>query len=59
MQAELIAALREFSLERPVFFKDTTDFHYPSLLADSAFLADAMHTFIIAIHGRRSLRTSR
>ena len=46
-EAELISALRELAERSPVFFKDTTDFHYPGLLADSAFLRDATHTFII------------
>lgn len=46
-EAELISALRELSASTPVFFKDTTDFHYPGLLADAAFLAEAEHTFII------------
>ncbi|ROQ69478.1 hypothetical protein EDD93_3979 [Streptomyces sp. 840.1] len=53
-EAELIAALRELSEQRPVFFKDTTDFHYPGLLADSAFLAEATHTFIIR-HPREAI----
>lgn len=51
-EAELITALRELAertatFSAGVFFKDTTDFHYPGLLADSAFLAEATHTFII------------
>lgn len=51
-EAELITALRELAertatLRTGVFFKDTTDFHYPGLLADSAFLVEATHTFII------------
>jgi hypothetical protein len=46
-EAGLIAAIRSLAAENPVFFKDTTDFHYPGLLADQAFLADAVHTFII------------
>ncbi|MFQ6143750.1 sulfotransferase family protein [Streptomyces seoulensis] len=46
-ESELIAALRELSARTPVFFKDTTDFHYPGLLADTEFLAEAEHTFII------------
>lgn len=44
---ELIAAIRQSAASAPLFFKDTTDFHYPGLLADSAFLADAVHTFIV------------
>jgi hypothetical protein len=46
-EAELISALRALARRTPVFFKDTTDFHYPGLLADREFLADATHTFII------------
>lgn len=53
-ETEVIAALRELSTRRPVFFKDTTDFHYPGLLADSAFLAEATHTFIIR-HPREAI----
>ncbi|WP_067503765.1 hypothetical protein [Actinoplanes sp. TFC3] len=44
-EAELIAALR--ALPGRSFFKDTTDFHYPGLLADATFLREAVHTFII------------
>ncbi|MBN1171177.1 MAG: hypothetical protein JXA67_03305 [Micromonosporaceae bacterium] len=44
---DVLAALRAIAAEKPVFFKDTTDFHYPGLLADQAFLAAATHTFII------------
>ena len=46
-ERELIDALRELALERPVFFKDTTDFHYPELLRDTRFLREAVHTFMI------------
>lgn len=46
-EAELIAAIRALSARMPVFFKDTTDFAYPGLLADEAFLRDAVHTFIV------------
>jgi hypothetical protein len=46
-EQEVLAALRAIAAERPVFFKDTTDFHYPTLLADEAFLSAATHTFII------------
>jgi hypothetical protein len=46
-EAELISALRELAESRPVFFKDTTDFRYPGLLSDTAFLAEATHTFIV------------
>lgn len=46
-EAELIAAIRELARDKPVFFKDTTDFRYPGVLADQAFLREAAHTFII------------
>jgi hypothetical protein len=44
-ERELIAALS--ALPGRAFFKDTTDFHYPQLLADQGFLRRAVHTFII------------
>jgi hypothetical protein len=44
---DVLAQLRAMASRQPVFFKDTTDFHYPALLADEAFLAAATHTFII------------
>lgn len=44
----VLARLRELAEAAPVFFKDTTDEHYPAVLADTAFLAeDAIHTFLI------------
>lgn len=46
-ETDVIAALRGLSKERPVFFKDTTDFHYPRVLADASFLREVTHTFII------------
>ncbi|WP_052863961.1 sulfotransferase-like domain-containing protein [Streptomyces niger] len=46
-EQDVLAALRALAAEQPVFFKDTTDFHYPALLADEAFLSAATHTFII------------
>lgn len=46
-EREVLAALRGIAAEQPVFFKDTTDFHYPALLADESFLETATHTFII------------
>jgi sulfotransferase family protein len=46
-ETEVLAALREIAARTPVFFKDTTDFRYPALLADREFLATATHTFII------------
>lgn len=35
------------TLSGDVFFKDTTDFYYPELLADQKFLQNVTHTFII------------
>ena len=46
-EKDLIGALQKLAAERPVFFKDTTDFHYPGLLADREFLREATHTFMI------------
>jgi hypothetical protein len=46
-QQEVIDALRRTARHTGVFFKDTTDFHYPAVLADPAFLTDVIHTFII------------
>jgi hypothetical protein len=46
-ELDVLAALRALAVQEPVFFKDTTDFHYPGLLADQAFLTAATHTFII------------
>ena len=46
-EQDVLAALRHISTHWPVFFKDTTDFHYPAVLADEAFLLSATHTFII------------
>lgn len=46
-EAEVIRALTELARDRWVFFKDTTDFHYPVLLGDEAFLRAARHAFLI------------
>ncbi|MFF8725797.1 sulfotransferase family protein [Streptomyces sp. NPDC015171] len=46
-EAELIETLLALSAERPVFFKDTTDFAYPGLLADKDFLAATAHAVIL------------
>jgi hypothetical protein len=46
-ESELINAVRDLARQVPVFFKDTTDFRYPSLLADTAFLREATHLFMI------------
>ena len=44
---ELIPALWRLAGDAPLFFKDTTDFYYPFLLDDQAFLAGPVHTFLI------------
>lgn len=46
-EQDVLAALRGIAARTPVFFKDTTDFHYPAVLADQDFLTGATHTFII------------
>jgi hypothetical protein len=46
-ERELIGELWRLAREGPVFFKDTTDFYYPHLLADRDFLAGGVHTFLI------------
>ncbi|MGH4033421.1 sulfotransferase family protein [Actinomycetota bacterium Odt1-20B] len=46
-EQDVLAQLRALATEQPVFFKDTTDFRYPELLADRAFLTAATHTFIL------------
>ncbi|MFI8962669.1 sulfotransferase family protein [Streptomyces sp. NPDC053493] len=46
-EQDVLATLRAMATRKPVFFKDTTDFHYPALLADEEFLRAATHTFII------------
>lgn len=46
-EAGLIAAITGLAATAPVFFKDTTDFRYPGLLAHPKFLARAVHTFIV------------
>jgi hypothetical protein len=48
----LLAALKE--LGGKVFFKDTTDYYYPHLLADEEFLRKATHTFLIR-HPREAI----
>src|SRR6185312_11071158 len=48
MSTAFFRMLLELAEHGPVFFKDTTDVHYPEVLADTAFLAeDAVHTFLI------------
>ncbi|GGL99427.1 MULTISPECIES: sulfotransferase-like domain-containing protein [Micromonospora] len=44
---QVIGALRALGDDGPVFFKDTTDYRYPAVLADRDFLATARHTFVI------------
>jgi hypothetical protein len=46
-EQDVLTTLRAMATQGPVFFKDTTDFHYPAVLADQAFLTAATHTFII------------
>jgi len=46
-EEELIPALWGLAADGPLFFKDTTDFYYPALLADRAFLTGPVHTFLI------------
>lgn len=46
-EPEALEALLARSAGVAVFFKDTTDFHYPALLAHEEFLRRARHTFII------------
>lgn len=46
-ERELIPELWRLAAEGPLFFKDTTDFHYPCLLADRDFLSQPVHTFLI------------
>lgn len=46
-ETEVMAALTALAGRGPLFFKDTTDFHYPGLLADTAFLRGPTHTFLI------------
>lgn len=46
-EAELIAAIGDLGAKKRVFFKDTTDFHYPGVLSDVDFLRQVEHTFII------------
>lgn len=46
-ERELIPELWRLAAEGPLFFKDTTDFYYPCLLADRDFLSRPVHTFLI------------
>ena len=51
-EPDLLRALHE--VPGPAFFKDTTDFYYPQLLADRQFLREATHTFLIR-HPREAI----
>ena len=53
-EQELLAVLK--NLGGRVFFKDTTDFYYPHLLADTEFLAKAKHIFLIR-HPREAIES--
>ncbi|MDN3264936.1 sulfotransferase family protein [Streptomyces sp. CSDS2] len=46
-EPDLLAAIRRRAAEQPLFFKDTTDERYPGVLADTGFLREARHTFIV------------
>ncbi|MGE5828793.1 MAG: hypothetical protein ACM30G_10600 [Micromonosporaceae bacterium] len=51
-EPQLLAALRR--TRSRVFFKDTTDFHYPHVLEDEVFLRGATHTFLVR-HPREAI----
>jgi hypothetical protein len=53
-EPELLSAMRR--LTGSVFFKDTTDFHYPHLLEDQQFLRTATHTFLVR-HPRAAIES--
>lgn len=44
---ELIATMSALARTRPVFFKETTEYLYPAVLADETFLRRTTHTFLI------------
>jgi len=46
-QAAAIEAIRLLAGNRRVFFKDTTDFRYPQVLADRRFLRETAHAMLI------------
>ncbi len=46
-EAEVVAAIRALARSGPVFFKDTTDFHYAVMLLDVDFLVDVRHAIVI------------
>jgi Sulfotransferase domain len=49
-----IAAVRRLATRHRVFFKDTTDFRYPHVLADRQFLRQAAHALLIR-HPREAI----
>lgn len=44
---EVKLALTSLAEEQPVFFKDTMDFRYPSVIEDTDFLRAARHAFMV------------
>jgi Sulfotransferase domain len=46
-QEEVMAALVELAAEQPVFFKDTTDFHFDRLGAEPAFIKRCRHAAMV------------
>jgi hypothetical protein len=46
-EAEVVRALLELAGSAPVFFKDTTDYRYPGVLADASFLRAATHAVMV------------
>ncbi len=46
-EAEVIGALLELAGSGPVFFKETTDYRYPGVLADASFLRAATHAVLV------------
>ena len=44
---ELVDALFDAAQDRPVFFKDTTEYRYAALLDDRRILHDAVNTFLV------------
>jgi hypothetical protein len=53
-ERSLMDALLTMAARRPVFVKDTTDFHYPGVLMADDFLAAATHTFMVR-HPREAI----
>lgn len=46
-EAEVAQALLELAGSGPVFFKETTDYRYPGVLADASFLRSATHAVMV------------